>query len=86
MSDLMIDNSKLAESDSTPTRRAFIGAAVAAGICYAGALAYPIYRYLASPAEMAADQVAVSEVTLKGAHAMPAGAVMMFKFGSSVMQ
>lgn len=83
MSDLIVDNSKLAETDSTPTRRAFIGAAAAAGICYAGALAYPIYRYLASPAEMAADQVAVSEVTLKGAHAMPAGAALMFKFGSS---
>jgi cytochrome b6-f complex iron-sulfur subunit len=83
MSDLIIDNSKLEETDSVPTRRAFVAVAAAAGLCYAGALAYPIYRYLASPAEMAADQVAVSEVTLKGANAMPAGAALMFKFGSS---
>ena len=36
------------------TRRAFLAAAAgAAGICYIAALAYPVYRYLASPVEMA---------------------------------
>ena len=35
------------------TRRAFLAAAGVAGLLYTAALAYPIYRYLASPEEMA---------------------------------
>jgi len=67
----------------TRTRRAFLAAAGAAGIGYAAALGYPIYRYLASPAEMAASTSAIAEVSLKDAQKLPAGAVLMFKFGSS---
>lgn len=67
----------------TWTRRAFLAAAGAAGICYTAALAYPIYRYLASPAEMAASTSAITEVTLKDAQKLPAGSVLMFKFGSA---
>ena len=67
----------------TRTRRAFLAAAGAAGIGYTAALAYPIYRYLASPAEMAASASAISEVTLKDAQKLAAGSVLMFKFGSS---
>ena len=67
----------------TKTRRAFLAAAGAAGLCYTAALAYPIYRYLASPAEMAASTSAITEVTLKDAQKLPAGSVLMFKFGSS---
>lgn len=67
----------------TRTRRAFLAAAAgAAGLCYAGALGYPVYRYLASPSEMA-NSSAVTEVTLKDAQKLPAGSVLMFKFGSS---
>ncbi|MGD0682783.1 MAG: Rieske (2Fe-2S) protein [Terracidiphilus sp.] len=70
------------------TRRAFLaiaGVAVAGvtGIPYIAALAYPIYRYLASPAEMAMEATAVTEVTLKDAQKLPAGSVLMFKFGHS---
>ena len=32
------------------TRRSFLIAAGAAGLCYVTALGYPVYRYLASPA------------------------------------
>ncbi len=53
------------------TRRAFLAAAGAAGICYAAALAYPVYRYLASPNEMALSAAAVTEVTLKDAQKLP---------------
>lgn len=67
----------------TRTRRGFLAAAGAAGICYTAALAYPIYRYLASPAEMAASTSAITEVTLKDAQKLPTGSVLMFKFGSS---
>jgi len=71
------------EKESTPSRRAFLGAAAVAGVCYAGALGYPVYRYLASPAEMAADEAAVTEVTLKDANTLEPGTALMFKFGSS---
>jgi len=71
------------ETESTPTRRAFVGAAAAAGLCYIGAIGYPIYRYLASPAEMAASESAVREVTLDKAQELPENSALMFKFGSS---
>ena len=65
------------------TRRFFMGAAGAAGLLYTAALAYPIYRYLASPEEMALNATAVTEVTLKDAQKLPLGSVLMFKFGSA---
>ena len=64
------------------TRRAFLATASAAGVLYTAALAYPVYRYLNSPEEMALSESAVSEVTLKDAQKLPAGSVLMFKFGS----
>jgi len=58
-------------------------AAGAAGLLYTAALGYPIYRYLASPAEMALSATAVTEVTLKDAQKLPLGSVLMFKFGTA---
>jgi cytochrome b6-f complex iron-sulfur subunit len=72
-----------AEAGEQRTRRAFLIAAGAAGLAYTAALAYPIYRYLASPQEMEASATAVTEVTLKDAQKLPAGSVLMFKFGTS---
>jgi cytochrome b6-f complex iron-sulfur subunit len=71
------------ENGDVKTRRAFLAAAGAAGVCYAAAMAYPVYRYLASPSEMALSAAAVTEVTLKDAQKVPAGSVLMFKFGPS---
>jgi cytochrome b6-f complex iron-sulfur subunit len=70
------------------TRRLFLAAAGAvvggfAGLSYVVALGYPIYRYLASPAEMALSATAVTEVTLKDAQKLPLGSVLMFKFGTA---
>jgi cytochrome b6-f complex iron-sulfur subunit len=85
MSDSAISESILRNMrrTATKTRRTFLAAASAAGICYAAALAYPVYRYLASPSEMALSASAVTEVTLKDAQKLPAGSVLMFKFGPS---
>jgi cytochrome b6-f complex iron-sulfur subunit len=69
-------------ADST-TRRAFLAAAGAAGLCYAAAIGYPVYRYLASPAEMAMSATAITEVTLKDAQKLPHGSVLMFRFGTA---
>ena len=71
------------EAESTPTRRVFLGVAATAGLCYVGAIGYPIYRYLASPAEMAASESAVREVTLDKAQTLPLASALMFHFGSS---
>ena len=75
--------SETVENGDVKTRRAFLAAAGAAGVCYAAALAYPVYRYLASPGEMALSASAVTEVTLKEAQKLPAGSALMFKFGPS---
>ena len=71
------------EPGEQTTRRFFLAAAGAAGLLYTAALAYPIYRYLASPEEMALSATAVTEVTLKDAQKLPLGSVLMFKFGTS---
>lgn len=76
-------SSHIIEEQAEPrSRRAFLIAAGAAGVAYAGAFAYPIYRYLASPAEMAQEASAVTEVTLKDAQKLPRGSVLMYKFGT----
>jgi cytochrome b6-f complex iron-sulfur subunit len=82
MSELANSSTIVEEHEERNTRRAFLAAAGAAGVCYAAALAYPIYRYLASPEEMALSATAVTEVTLKDAQKLPAGSVLMFKFGT----
>jgi cytochrome b6-f complex iron-sulfur subunit len=70
------------ETSEPKTRRALLVAAGAAGLAYLAALAYPVYRYLESPAEMELSESAVTEVTLKDAQKLPAGSVLMFKFGT----
>jgi len=84
---LVLEETKLTpkteEPGETATRRAFLIAAGAAGLCYTAALGYPIYRYLASPMEMASNATAITEVTLKDAQKLPAGSVLMFKFGTA---
>ncbi|MDX2130072.1 MAG: Rieske (2Fe-2S) protein [Chloroherpetonaceae bacterium] len=52
------------------------------GICYAGALGYPVYRYLATPIEKAKHETAVTEVTLGEAAKIEQGSALMFKFGT----
>ena len=82
MSELENSATIVEESGERNTRRAFLAAAGAAGVCYTAALAYPIYRYLASPEEMALSATAVTEVMLKDAQKLAAGSVLMFKFGT----
>jgi cytochrome b6-f complex iron-sulfur subunit len=65
------------------TRLGFMRVALGgAALFYGAALGYPVYRYLASPVEKAAQESAVSQVTLKAAKKLPAGSALMFKFGT----
>jgi cytochrome b6-f complex iron-sulfur subunit len=82
MSETMEHIIPASEQESGGGRRAFLGAAGAAGAAYLAALAYPVYRYLASPIEQAAALSAVTEVALKDAQKLSAGSVLMFKFGA----
>ena len=69
--------------DST-TRRVFMAAAGVAGACYLAALGYPVYRYLASPAEKASEEAAVTSVSLGAEYkGLLKGTSKMFKFGHS---
>ncbi len=79
---IVLDEPKPTTDDST-TRRAFLAAAGAAGLCYLAALGYPVYRYLASPSEMASNATAITEVTLKDAQKLAPGSALMFKFGTA---
>lgn len=71
------------EEQDSLSRRAFARITLGGvGLCYAAAIGYPVYRYLRSPAEKSAALAAVSEVSLKDAHKLPAGSALMFKFGT----
>lgn len=68
-------------NDESRTRRAFVQAGVGAfGACYAGVIAYPIYRYLNTPAQRAADEPLANEIPLVGADTLKRGTAMMFRF------
>lgn len=85
MSDSAISHNiarEFADTEEPKTRRALLTAAGVAGLAYLAALAYPVYRYLESPAEMELSESAVTEVALKDAQKLPAGSVLMFKFGT----
>jgi cytochrome b6-f complex iron-sulfur subunit len=86
MSEIASEDTKLTqvpeEGADSLTRRAFLVAGSAAGACYAAAIGYPVYRYLASPSEMALSAPAITEVTLKDAQKLPVASVLMFKFGT----
>lgn len=65
------------------SRGAFMKVAMGGvGLCYLGAIGYPVYRYLASPIERAEGLAAITEVTLKDAQKLERGTALMFKFGS----
>jgi cytochrome b6-f complex iron-sulfur subunit len=71
-----------AADEDLATRRLFLGVASAAGLGYAAAIGYPVYRYLASPIEENAAASAVTEVALRDAQKLPQGSALMFRFGS----
>ena len=66
-------------------RRKFLTASAMAlaGTVYVGAMAYPVYRYLADPAERAEELAAIKEVTIPRADIPLAGTALMFRFGAS---
>lgn len=71
------------EEPADPARRSFLWAGGAAiGAVYVGAIGYPVYKYLATPAQRSAEAAAVTETTLDGADQLPVNSALMFKFGT----
>lgn len=76
------------ESESCPAggsicRRTAVQVGVGAfGLGYAGAIGYPIYRYLNTPVAQAASAAAVREVSLPDAQKLAPGTALMFQFGT----
>ncbi len=69
--------------DDSPNRRALIQWGVGAmAACYAGALGYPVYRYLATPAIGARAQGQVTTVSIPEKDLPGLGTSTMFLFGS----
>ena len=69
--------------DDPLSRRAFVKVGMGLfGVAYAGLVAYPIYRYLATPAVRAEAEAAVTSVELPDAGTLAAGSALMFRFGS----
>jgi cytochrome b6-f complex iron-sulfur subunit len=76
-------NSGSTERSNGSERRVFLKVAIgAAGCCYAAAIGYPVYKYLASPIEKAEANAKVTEVTLPDAQKLATGSALMFKFGT----
>lgn len=74
--------SDFTDQDEALSRRGFVRIAIGGiTLAYAGAIGYPIYRYLNSPVETAQAAAAVREVTLEKADELPPGSAMIFKFG-----
>lgn len=83
MNQARMNNSGAAEAANGTERRVFVKVALGvAGFCYAAAMGYPIYKYLASPVEKAEANAAVTEITLPDAQKLAPGTALMFKFGS----
>lgn len=65
------------------SRREFVWLGAAGiGAVYVGAIGYPVYEYLSTPAQRSAEAAAVTQTTLDGAANLPKEAAMMFKFGA----
>jgi cytochrome b6-f complex iron-sulfur subunit len=82
MSDIEIKPAPDSENEGLDRRTFFKVAMLGVGFCYASAIGYPVYRYLASPTEKAMAEAAVTEISLPKANQLPVGSAMMFSFGA----
>lgn len=70
------------QGEFATSRRSLIEAGVCLGAAaYAGAIGYPVYRYLATPAKRASEAAAVTEVAIPKKDLPEVGQALMFRFG-----
>ena len=71
-----------AAEESMP-RRVFFAAGVGlVGACYAGAIGYPVYRFLSTPARQSEALAAVKEISLPPDKLPAPGTALQFLFGT----
>ncbi|MBX7258051.1 MAG: Rieske (2Fe-2S) protein [Candidatus Hydrogenedentes bacterium] len=75
-------NNENAANDSMPRRIFFKAGVGLVGACYAGAIAYPVYRYLSTPARQSAALAAIKEISLPPEKLPAAGTALQFLFGT----
>lgn len=79
----LLTNMGFFDTEEELPRRTFIHIGLGViGAGYAAAIGYPIYQYLATPAERAMQESTETQTTLEGAEQLPPSSAMMFKFGS----
>jgi len=82
MSEEMEIQDRTLSDEESLSRRGIVKIAIGGvGLAYAAAIGYPVFRYLNTPVEIAAETAAVKEVVLKDADKLPKGSAMVFKFG-----
>jgi cytochrome b6-f complex iron-sulfur subunit len=70
------------KDNGSESRRVLLKSAVGVvGACYAGALGYPVYRYLATPATRAKEQGLITSVSIPEKNLPGVGTATMFLFG-----
>jgi cytochrome b6-f complex iron-sulfur subunit len=76
------NTSSAPSNEDAMSRKTFLQiAAGGAGLFYAAALGYPVYRYLSSPIEKASALAVITEVNLQDAAKLRPGTALMFRFG-----
>ena len=78
----MSDSSLPLPEDPSTRRTLLRSGVVAMGACYAAAIGYPVYRYLATPSNRANAQGQVTTVSIAQKDLPGAGSATMFLFGS----
>lgn len=78
----IIEPDEAEEKDLLTRREFFWLGATAVGAVYMGAIGYPVYEYLATPAQRSEEAAAVTQTTLESAGNLPKNSAMMFKFGA----
>ena len=78
----MSDTTMAIPLEAPSSRRALLKTGVClAGACYAAAVGYPVYRYLATPAERARAQGQITKVAIAQKDLPGPGTATMFLFG-----
>lgn len=78
----IIEPDETDEKDVLTRREFFWLGSAAVGAIYLGAIGYPVYEYLSTPAQRSAEAAAVTQTTLDNATNLPKNSAMMFKFGA----
>lgn len=82
MTDVINANDVSGQEEPVPRRVFFKVGVGLVSACYAAGVGYPIYRYLATPAEREAELGAITEMSIPAEKLPPVNAALHFLFGN----